>query len=507
MSAPWQPEDLSLAFLTCPREPAYFAATLASLLLSDPLVARLADIAVAVDAPDLGCMGALAGHGRVRWVARTEEENARIAPYLLHRRACHNYWRAIGLAEAAPRAAIVCEDDLVFRDGWLGMLLECLDEMQADGLEDFLLAAYSPGDHEAPPLRRGRCYSSYVAHSYYGGQAMIFSRGEIAPVRELVWRHGVVEPEEPYDLLVKRRAIDRQHLYTTRHSLVQHLGVQSTGLGWGHTSPSFGREWPRAEGAGSPRLERARPSHGTKIQARWKVFTVIYRPTPLLAHFVRHYAALGFTDIVIAAAERCAGMDWAAVREEAAGAEVHVEPLYGGVFDTVRDTAILNAMKARHVETGEEWSAQADLDEFYEYPLPLTELAAAAGEANCVQGFFVDRVAADGSLPAIREDVPIAGQFPVETRLTKRIGGGYDRKLLLTRGFQNPAAGHHSMPDEQLFPQDGRVLHYKWNAIVLEHLAERIATRGQTGYRWTAESERFLDYWQQHGRIDFADCS
>ena len=211
MTPPWQPEDLALVFLTCPREPAYFSATLASALAGDPLTARLREIAVAVDAPDLACVGPLAQDGRVRWVPRSAAESARVADFHLHRRACHNYWRALGLAE---------------------------------------------------------------------------------------------------------------------------------------------------------------------------------------------------------------------------------------------------------------------------------------GEA----------------LPPLRDDVPIAEQFPVETRLTKRIVGGCDRKLLLTRGFQNPAAGHHSMPDECVFPQDGRVLHYKWNAIVLEHLAERIATRGRTGCRWTAECERFLDYWQRHGRIRFADC-
>src|SRR5437016_4126060 len=105
-----------------------------------------------------------------------------------------------------------------------------------------------------------------------------------------------------------------------------------------------------------------------KIQSRWKVFTVIYRPTPLLAHFVRHYAALGFTDIVIAAADLCRDIDWTAIRAAATGAQIHVEPLYSGVFDNARDTAILNAMKARYVEDRDEWSAQTDLDELYEYP-------------------------------------------------------------------------------------------------------------------------------------------
>jgi hypothetical protein len=243
-----------------------------------------------------------------------------------------------------------------------------------------------------------------------------------------------------------------------------------------------------------------------KIQSRWKVFTVIYRPTSLLVHFVRHYAALGFTDIVIAASKLCASIDWDAIRTAAAGAEIHVESLYPGVFDTARDTAILNSMKARYVEDCDEWSAQTDLDEFYEFPLPLGELAATAGDANCVQGFFVDRVAADGSLLPIRDDVPIAEQFPVETRITKRILGGQGRKLMLTRGFQNIGQGHHRMADERLFRPDGRVLHYKWNSSVLEHLGERMATSERTDDKWRYQSERFLAYWQRSGRIIFADC-
>ena len=66
--------------------------------------------------------------------------------------------------------------------------------------------------------------------------------------------------------------------------------------------------------------------------------------------------------------------------------------------------------------------------------------------------------------------------------MTKRILGGHDRKLLLTRGFQNLASGHHNMPDERPVPEHGRVLHYKWNVAVLEDLAERIGLRARTGY-------------------------
>ena len=241
----WKPEDIALVFVTCPREPAYLPATLASALLGDPLTVRLQEIAVAVDAPDLGCIHPLAGNRRVRWVARTDEESARANSYHLHRRACHSYWRALGLASPGVRAVLVCEDDVIFRDGWLGMLLECLDEMQSDGLGDFLLSAYSAGDHEASGLRRGRCYSSYVADTFFGTQAMLYPAGQLDAVHTLIWRHGVLVAEAPYDLLIKRIAIERQHLYTTRHSLVQHVGAKSTGLGDGrHRSPSFERAWP-----------------------------------------------------------------------------------------------------------------------------------------------------------------------------------------------------------------------------------------------------------------------
>lgn len=250
----WQAEDLALVFLTCRRNPAYFPITLASALLADPLTARLREVAVEVDAPNLDCVAPLQGHAQVRWRARTDEVSAQVAAFSLHRRACHAYWRALGLASPDARAVILCEDDVIFRDGWLGMLLECLNEMRAVGLEEFHIAAYSAYDHDHAPLRRGCFYSSYPAHDFYGTQAMLYPADEVAPVRDLIWRHGIETHEEPYDLLVKRRAIARQHLYATRHSIAQHIGACTTGLGGLHTSPSFHRRWPVVGEDGAPRL-------------------------------------------------------------------------------------------------------------------------------------------------------------------------------------------------------------------------------------------------------------
>ncbi len=271
MNESWSPLQISVAFMTCPREPHYLGQTLASFFSADSRAGEFAEIVVAVDAPDLECASDLLHHEGVRFVPRTEEESARIAEFKLHRKACHNYWRTMGMASPGVRAVLVCEDDVVFRDGWVGMLMECLNEMREAGLHEFILAVYSPHDHEAGSLRRGQYYSSYMANGFYGTQSVLYMAGEVEPVREIVWQHGVLSPDGPYDLLMKRRAIERQHLYAIRCSLAQHIGATTTGLGGFHQSPSFGREWPSPLTPPSPPIEEIAIVH-----PRWKDRVALY---------------------------------------------------------------------------------------------------------------------------------------------------------------------------------------------------------------------------------------
>ncbi len=91
------------------------------------------------------------------------EENARVSAYRVHRRACDHYWKALGLATPGARGVLVLEDDVVFRDGWVGMLIEVLDEMGRAGLAEFILTLGSFRDHERLSLRRGLFHSRYPA--------------------------------------------------------------------------------------------------------------------------------------------------------------------------------------------------------------------------------------------------------------------------------------------------------------------------------------------------------
>lgn len=485
----WQPEDIALVFLTCPRKPAYLPASLASALLGDPLTARLREIAVAVDAPNLSCVRHLTGHRRVRWVKHTRDENERAQSYHLHRRACHNYWRALRLAAPGARAVLVCEDDLMFRDGWLSMLLECLDEVHADGVPEFLLAAYSPRDHEEPALRRGRFYSKYFANGFYGTQAMLYPAEQLEAVSQLIWSHGVMIPEAPYDLLIQRFASERQHIYTTRHSLVQHVGAKSTGLGGGHLSPSFKRPWPL-------------PKNGT---GKLLVLTSISYDASLLPHFVAYYRQLGVEkfDIVI--------------HELKSGIRAEVEQLVsvlGPGIDLHRAserqerTGVEGSNREdlrRLVARPEDWVIPADLDEFVQFPLPLPELidTLKTNGAQFVMGRFSDRLAPGGILAPTKPDTDVWTQYPLEANVTSRLTKGCCTKVILCRGDCQLAGGHHSVhgPSRELRDYSGIVHHFKWRAGLKEAMERRIEIYHREKVPWVDESERVLAHLVEHGRI------
>lgn len=425
----WQPEDIALIFVTCPREPSYFAATLASAWLGDERMARLREVAVAVDAPDLACVAPLSAHRRVRWVARNDEENARAGAYKVHRRACHNYWRALGLAQPGARAVLMCEDDIVFRDGWLGMLIECLDEMQERGMSEFLLAAYSAQDHEGRAYRRGRCYSSYVAGGFFGTQAMLYPASELAPLRDIIWRCGVEKFEAPYDLLIKRRAVERQHLYATRHSLMQHVGAQSTGLGTGrHRSPSFERVWPGPDEP-APMKPKAR-------LGKLRVLTSISYDASLLPHFVGYYRALGVEAFAIAVHEQRAGM---LAETEALvatlGTGIDLVPASERQIRTGVEGWNKEELRQRIAMPGD-WLIPADLDEFIQFPAPLPQLIAQMEQsgASYVMGEFRDRIAANGQLTPLAAAPSLWEQYPLECDFSAQLVRCLCKKVVLCRG-------------------------------------------------------------------------
>ncbi|MEJ7605161.1 MAG: hypothetical protein WKF37_02595 [Bryobacteraceae bacterium] len=169
------------------------------------------------------------------------------------------------------------------------------------------------------------------------------------------------------------------------------------------------------------------------MQQRWFLFCVLHRVSPLLPHFLRHYAGLGFTDLVLAVHEDAGKLDVQG-HPESHPPTLHLERCYPGIQTGARDALLCNGLRALYIQRLE-WHAVADLDEFHEWPGTLQRITENCGDANCLIGEFVDRLAPDGSLQPILPEPDISIQFPLKTRVTKRISRLRSRKIMLCRGI------------------------------------------------------------------------
>ncbi|GAB4814553.1 hypothetical protein N2152v2_001599 [Parachlorella kessleri] len=215
----------------------------------------------------------------------------------------------------------------------------------------------------------------------------------------------------------------------------------------------------------------------------------------------------------------------------------------------------------------EDWILIADSDEFQDYggmPVPAF-LALAEGQgATYVQGAMVDRVAADGAMPAVAPAPSISRQFPLRCHVVSNLYGGKTKKVAAMKAFLRSNQGNHkvvpaseapqyfgaSRPGqeslrggfygfEDLYPLTPyhrfadryaladqpsasgglwgdyayslsiTVLHFKWHAAVLRNLQDRAAyykgSAGEGGlprYRHYQESEKVVEALLEHGRLN-----
>ncbi len=242
----WSPDHISVVIMAVRRSTDYLSKTILSLSLADSCVETLKEIAIAVDDTDVSWILSMPFKKKIAIMPLSDGENSRVKEYKLHRRACHNYYRALQLAKCY-RGLIVCEDDVVFRNGWIEKLCCALNEMQQDSIKDFVLSLTPHTIMRLIASAGAPIIAAIFASSFYGTQCVFYCASQVGEISRRVWRHGVQIYRAPYDLLLKRHCELKQNLYTTRVSLNQHIGRNSTGLGSGnHRSPTFHLPWPDA---------------------------------------------------------------------------------------------------------------------------------------------------------------------------------------------------------------------------------------------------------------------
>lgn len=240
----------------------------------------------------------------------------------------------------------------------------------------------------------------------------------------------------------------------------------------------------------------------TSCQQRWLIFTIYSRTTGLLNHFFRHYRDTGFTDCVIAVHERCSRDDVRAAARQADGLRVRIVPCYRGAHHAEKDAALVNWLRVQLIPDPGEWAAWADIDEFYEYPMPPAQISRLAPRRTSIIGYYIDQLAADGSLPTVDPVRPLADQFPVPTRLRRSLGC-CDRKVMMFRGLKPLRAGHHRVSGGNPHPLTGVVRHYPFSRGVTAAIGQRHRFRQLTGSNPVPSAlQRFLHDWEAKGRID-----
>jgi len=235
-------DGLVVAVMTVDRTPAYVHQTIASLFAADRRVHELPCVHLVIGTSAAAYLDHLRQHEALRFHPLSAEEHERTREWTVHRRFCHNYVRCLSLPIPEGGGICVCEDDVVFRDGFVGHLLDTIGEMEGEGrLRDYCLALFSECDFEAEPsFYRGLRYCSYGC-SYHGTQCMYYPRHVALELRDRLQRLGVDKATKPGDLLIADLYGDR--LYASPRALANHIGKVSTGLGGSGASPSFRRPY------------------------------------------------------------------------------------------------------------------------------------------------------------------------------------------------------------------------------------------------------------------------
>jgi hypothetical protein len=184
--------------------------------------------------------------------------------------------------------------------------------------------------------------------------------------------------------------------------------------------------------------------------------------------------------------------------------------VHQGPWDEDLNAYLIRAQMRRHPS---DWWIIADLDEFHVYDRPLTDIitACAVGGYDYVTGALLDRVAADGSLAALKSTPSMWAQYPLAGLVTLRVPRAGTSKVTLARGDVQLRLGQHGaltgqpLPAEEAFPQ---VHHFKWTDSVLPRLTRRVQAYSSGDWHTTypdtvEESRRILKHLEANGgRID-----
>ncbi len=226
-------------------------------------------------------------------------------------------------------------------------------------------------------------------------------------------------------------------------------------------------------------------------------------PAPLLTYFIEHYQNSQVDDFLI-------------ILHKANGDSRLTEKILSKYGITpamcvtdysakLKNQRIID-IKSKYV-SADDWVIYADVDEFQVYPTALKQLLTECDERGyqSLPGSFIDRIAENGELKEIKENLTIWEQFPYMVDVSSEVTGAWNRKICVAKGSVplDYSGAHYRLYgcdyardykatylDSTNWPENTEIHHFKWDATLRSRIEQKI--NGDCGDRDAIDGESFM---------------
>ena len=276
---------------------------------------------------------------------------------------------------------------------------------------------------------------------------------------------------------------------------------------------------------------------------------------PLLRHFISHYISLGirpenFLLVLNVFKDKNKLKEGMSILEEYG---IFPKDVWCYEYESHEKWQRVHMVLSAHVRP-EDWVVHPDSDEFFQFPMKLDNLIHVMSNQgmNAAQGFLIDRLANDGKIKDIVENINLGDQFPAKANLTNLIGlSGV--KLMMYKGNLRANNGSGQIHDQckphTFYTHGGSeslsktalalkingdfskkdkwvydpgkfnesvyqvmamqhgffVHHFKWHGNVIEKLKQRVVTYTRLKRPQVTQSQKLLDHYEKNGRFLFGE--
>lgn len=229
-------DKINLAITTVWREENYLDATLNSLLVEYP-VCEDQPLSLVAGSPNTSYLAGYRSLPGITVIEMGSHAWSWIKNNDVRHRATWNYHRCLTQCIAGERGSLILEDDVRFACGWRRRLALTLAALEGKFGSEFVLSIYDPWD--CTPSEN-HLYAEYPREHFTGTQGIYYTSRVRQGFAKYLRTKGVIANKNHYDYLLRDYLIQEDlPLFVTSPSLIQHMGINTTGLGIWHQAPGY----------------------------------------------------------------------------------------------------------------------------------------------------------------------------------------------------------------------------------------------------------------------------